>query len=100
MVNLGNLEYAKGNLDVAIEYFEGARDSNPRSPSPYVGLAQSHFDLRNPAEVRSNYQALRDLSPRIAERFSYLIENIETSSRASDSLETILLWAEDEDVDE
>ena len=83
LVNLGATAYAKRDFKVATELYEQALRADPRSSGALLGLARVNFEMENYGATRSALDQLKQVDPRLAEKFAYLSGKADQAARAS-----------------
>lgn len=98
--NLGNICYMERRYEEALYFYTKAAEVKPDSPLVVAGLARTKFELEKFDEAQNDYSRLADISPDLAENYSY-IGNTETSifraSAAMDKGKTLWETGEDEE---
>jgi len=97
LINLGNIAFMGKKFEKAIDYYEKAENIQPENKLIILGIARANHELENYGTVRKAYQKLKDISPDLAERFSYLTLRGTDAVRAADQadLQEVVLWEED-----
>ena len=92
-INLANLLNSAGKTGEAVTLLEKGLNFNPDSPLMNLLLARGYYTLEKNEETEKYYTRVRDVSPDLAARFSYLGESAQAGSRAGtgEDLEH-LLW--------
>jgi Tfp pilus assembly protein PilF len=95
LINLGNLAFVEKDYHGALKYYENAHKANPDNVSILIGMAKANYELENYSAVASAYERGKELNPKLAERYSYLVASEEETSRASSVIrEEDVLWDE------
>jgi len=85
LINLGNLSFLKGDLEVALGYFERAAEYKPDDPTVLLNLARINNELDQVARVRLYYAQLEEADPELGIEFAYLGDGeSEGGARAAD----------------
>ena len=96
LVNLGNLEFLRPDMEAALSWFERAGRVAPSDPRVLLALARTSHALEDYRSSRKSYDELKRLDPGLAARYAYLELKGEEALRAaaaSGSIETVE-WAE------
>jgi tetratricopeptide (TPR) repeat protein len=98
LLNMGNLYYLEGDYFKAREFYSRAEKRSPDHPKVLLSLARANHQLENYTTTRDAYTKLQQVSPELAERFSYLDLQGEEASRATDisTVRDLVLWEETE----
>jgi tetratricopeptide (TPR) repeat protein len=97
LVNMGHLAYFKNDVKSARAYYDRAYAMNPSDIALVLSLAKITFESSQYEDSTRYYSKLRELSPDMAARYSYLsVEGSSDSARASDSerMKGIVEWDE------
>jgi tetratricopeptide (TPR) repeat protein len=84
-VNLGNIAFLQGDFKKAFTLFDAAWRKEPDSPGALLGLARASHKLENFGIVQEAYGRLKELSPEVARKYSYLEMRGEEAARAASS---------------
>jgi len=95
LVNLGNICFLKEDYTSAQNWYSRAAVLDPDNKSILVGLARTNYELENYAVANRLYDMLIVASPSIAEKYSYLVFDKSSDTRAGIQLGFIdMLWDE------
>jgi Tfp pilus assembly protein PilF len=83
LVNLGNIYYLSRDLIRAKSYYERAYNVEPANSAALLAAARVNHDLENYRVSDQLYAQLKNRSPDLAERYSYLEMRGEEAARAS-----------------
>ena len=72
IVNLGNVSYLQGEMDLAYTYYQRALDDAPGNTGALLGLARASYELEKYGETDSALSRLQSMAPAIAAEFAYL----------------------------
>jgi len=98
LVNLGMLAFLDGEYDEAYDYYRRAGRIRENHATVLLGIARVQHELRNYEEASTSYTRLKDVSPDLAARYSYLdLEGNAGIGRASDAAgaRTAPVWEEE-----
>ncbi len=98
LVNLGMLAFLDGEYDEAYDYYRRAGRIRENHSTVLLGIARVQHELRNYEEASTSYTRLKDVSPDLAARYSYLdLEGNGGLGRASDAAgaRTAPVWEEE-----
>jgi tetratricopeptide (TPR) repeat protein len=98
LINLGNIRFAAQDYRNALALYQRARSRDPQNGIAILGLARAYASLGNDSDARTAFEALRKISPDLANRFAYLAEPASDSARAASREPAMksLVWAEGE----
>ncbi len=98
-LNLGNLEFLRGDLLDAADLYEQAQDLAPENPFILLAVAKVHHELENYGMAERAYTTLQEVAPVVAADFEYLQFRGSDAARASDAADqrNVILWGEDEE---
>lgn len=94
LINLGNIHYIEGEMEIALEYYERAYAAAPENVTVLLGNARVNHSLGNFELSKIQYDELRAKDPELAAKFSYLDSSIgsdEKSARIGDA-EGMVIW--------
>jgi tetratricopeptide (TPR) repeat protein len=96
LVNMGNLDFVKGNNEKAADYYERAVAADPKSAAALIALARTRYAQEKYAAARELYQKAVAIDQALTDRFAYLAAQGAGSGRASDaaSLAGAVIWGE------
>jgi tetratricopeptide (TPR) repeat protein len=97
LVNLGHVARLKGDRRAALDYYDRALRVNPDSIPGLLASAQLHHEMENYGLVGELYRKLKELDPKLAQRFSYLGLRGEEASRAAEigNVKGVVEWDEE-----
>ncbi|MEE8440138.1 MAG: hypothetical protein V3S41_00330 [Spirochaetia bacterium] len=98
-LNLGNLEFLRGDFLTASDLYEQAQDLDPDNPAVLLAVAKVHHELENYGMADRAYSALQEVAPIVAANFEYLQFRGSDAGRASDAAEqrNVMIWGEEEE---
>ena len=98
-LNLGNLEFLRGDLLEAADLYEQAQDLAPENPSILLAVAKVHHELENYGMAERAYTTLQEVAPLVAADFEYLQFRGSDAGRASDAADqrNVIIWGEEEE---
>lgn len=98
-LNLGNIEFLRGNFEEAADLFDKAKDLEPDSALVLLAIAKANHELENYGTAERAYENLQVVAPAIAADFEYLQFRGSDAARASDAAvqKNIILWGEEEE---
>jgi hypothetical protein len=82
-MNLGNIAYLDGDLASAKMNYERALGQDPEYPAAILGLTRIAHDREDFETAHASYEQLAEVSPELAERFSYLGSETQSVGRAA-----------------
>lgn len=86
LVNMGHMAYIRNDLNGARAYYDRAYAMNPSDIALVVSLAKISFESSQYDDSARFYSRLKQLSPEMATRYSYLsVEGTSDTTRAADS---------------
>ena len=96
LVNLGNIYYLSRDLTRAKTYYERAFNVEPTNSTALLAVARVNHDLENYRLAEQLYAQLKNSSPALAERYSYLEMRGEEAARASavGQIKETVVWDE------
>jgi tetratricopeptide (TPR) repeat protein len=97
LVNMGHMAYVKSDLKGARVYYDRAYAMNPSDVALVLSLAKLSFESSQYEDSARYYSRLKELSPEMATRYSYLaVEGTSDTTRASDTerMKGIVEWDE------
>lgn len=86
MVNLGNLAYLDSRMQEARQLYKQVLQGNPEYPPALLGLAKVEYSEENYDEAKTTFDRLTEISPTLADRYSYLGTPENEVTRASSAL--------------
>lgn len=94
LINLGNIYYLKGNMNVASTYYDRAYRREPDNPTVLLCVARVNHELGNYNIAQSTYQKLENRDPELAKQFAYLTLTSTESARAAEAsrLKERVVW--------
>ena len=92
LTNMGNIQYLRGDLAGAKEYYNRANEQSPDNPTILVNLTQVSRLLEERDRVKELFNRLLQIDPETAERFRFLISEDADTARAGEK--EVLLWEE------
>lgn len=97
MINIGNIYYLQDDIETALIYYQQAEQVAPEKPTVLLSLSRTNHKLENYYGARQAYDKLKEVSPGLADRFSYLDLRGEEADRASKAgdLQEVMIWAEE-----
>ena len=95
LVNLGNLYLIQGKIETALGYFRSGLEIDPDSASVLIGLARASYEQGDYETVRELYGRITELTPSLAERYSYLVAGQDVVTRASEAARVDVRWEEE-----
>jgi len=102
LVNLGHIDFLDGEYSDASDYYERVLDIKPDHTGALLAEARAQHELENYGNVRTYYEQLRSLSPRLAADFAYLdlsSSNEASRAQAASAVRDRVIW-ETEDEEE
>jgi hypothetical protein len=102
LMNLGHLDFLAEEYLKASTFYQRAATVKTDSPRALLALARTDHELENYGNVRRYYAKLEELSPKLAEDYSYLDLRASESVRAEESmrLRSIVAWETEEEESE
>ena len=97
--NLGNIKFLKGEYSTALEYYEKAAELKPRNPLVVAGLARTNFELEKFEDAQDEFVRLTEISPELAENYSYIGNTGNSIVRASAALDKGKTFWDDEETE-
>ena len=94
LVNMGNIEYLKGDLTRARTYYTQASRMDPFNPYVLLGIARVSFEQENFGSSRDAYSKLEIVDPDLADRFAVLTGTGPDALRAAleSDLRRVVFW--------
>jgi len=95
IINRANLYYQLDDMEQAKDFYQLARKIDPQQPKAALGEMLVEYEQGNIDNVQKIYNQIKEISPAIAERYSYLVNESSSINRAAEagSKENIL-WEE------
>jgi tetratricopeptide (TPR) repeat protein len=84
LINLGNVYYLRGDMDVASVYYDRAYRQEPDNPKVLLCVARVNHELGNYEVAQSTYRRLESKDPELAKQFAYLTLTGTESARAAE----------------
>ncbi|MEE8441887.1 MAG: hypothetical protein V3S41_09210, partial [Spirochaetia bacterium] len=103
LLNLGHIAYLDEEYRTAVNYYEKVLGLQSAHPNALLAAARANHELENYGNVRTYYEQLRVLSPRLAVDYSYLdlsSSNETARAQAASQLKDRVLWEENEEESE
>jgi tetratricopeptide (TPR) repeat protein len=96
LINLGNINYLKGNMRDAKEYYDRAYRQDPDNPKVLLTVARVNHEMENYGTVKETYTRLKKVDPDLAQQFAYLDLRGEDATRAAaiGRVKEVVLWEE------
>jgi tetratricopeptide (TPR) repeat protein len=96
LVNLGNVYFLQGKMDLALQYFERARGIIGNEPKLLLALAKVSFAREQYEAARQYFAQLQKLDSSLASRFTYLQGQGEQGQRAAEAAQAqeVVQWLE------
>ena len=97
LLNLGNIKLIDDRPAQALEYYQRALTLEPENETVILAMARTSHSLGNTQSASDYYEKLKNISPELAERFSYLDSGKNEGERASsiNASEGIVIWEEE-----
>ncbi len=95
MMNLGNIHFINGNMELALKYFTKVLEISPDNTYALLGFAKVSFELDDYESVVSSFDKIESLDPGVAEKYKYLVSRSDDSSRASAAVKGAFEWDEE-----
>lgn len=97
LVNLGNIHFLADDLFTALDYYEAAQAVAPDNPDVLLNIARANHEIENYGTARRAYAQLQEVSPSLANRFSYLDLRGDEAARAAQAgdVEGVMIWSEE-----
>lgn len=97
LVNLGNIYYLSDDVYAALDYYEAAENVAPENPAVLLSIARANHDIENYGTARRAYAKLREVSPSLANRFSYLDLRGDEAQRAAEAgdVADLIYWSDE-----
>lgn len=97
-INLANVHIETGRMDDAVGVLEDGLGQKPDSSILNLLLARVYYDLGDKSNATKYFSVVRDESPELAERYSFIGGSSDATRRAGISpSETPLIWDEGEE---
>jgi tetratricopeptide (TPR) repeat protein len=84
LINLGNIYYLKGDMNIASVYYDRAYRKEPDNPKVLLCVARVNHELGNYDVAQSTYRRLASRDPELAKQFAYLTLTGTESARAAE----------------
>jgi tetratricopeptide (TPR) repeat protein len=84
LINLGNIYYLKGDMNIASLYYDRAYRREPDNPKVLLCVARVNHELGNYDVAQSTYSKLERSDPELARQFAYLTMTGTESARAAE----------------
>jgi tetratricopeptide (TPR) repeat protein len=96
LINMGNVYYARDDMDRALEYYERVYEKEPDNTRVILNIARVNHSLENYGIVKQYYDRLVSADPALASQFSYLLLRGEEAKRGAEVVEmrSFVIWAE------
>jgi tetratricopeptide (TPR) repeat protein len=102
LLNLGHIEFLDEDYRLASSYYDRVLRIQSDHPGGLLAAARANHELENYGNVRTYYEELRGLSPRLAADYSYLdltSSNDAARAQAASQLRSRVLWQADDEED-
>lgn len=97
-INVGNIAFLMEDYETAIAWYRQTMEKMPRNSAPVIGMARALYELDRFDEADVYFQKAAEMSPRLAERYSYLAARLAGNAvRASAAAERLgdMIWVEE-----
>jgi hypothetical protein len=84
LVNLGNISYLRKDGATAREFYERAYQQDPRNSQAVLTLAKLSHDSERYDDTAKYYASLKEIDPKLADKYAFLEMKGEAGSRAAD----------------
>jgi tetratricopeptide (TPR) repeat protein len=97
VLNLANIHYLTGSLDLAVRNYRRAAESMRNPAAAYLGLAMAENKLGNSEAAGKAYNEFAALAPGRAEEYAFLAESRNDVPRSSSAFgDSRVLWEDEE----
>jgi tetratricopeptide (TPR) repeat protein len=96
LVNLGNVNYLRADLESALTYFSRAYKADKTNATALLGLARVSSEQEDYGTAKRYYDALKQQDANLAKQFAYLELKGEASTRAAEisQLKEVVVWSD------
>ena len=97
LVNLGNIQYLKGEWEGALKFYERASRKAPDDPLVLLPIARVYHQLEKYDLARGAFSKLKKTDPQLADRYAYLDQRGDDTARAADlaQMEGVVEWSDE-----
>ena len=103
LLNLGHIAFLDEEYRTAAGYYDKVLSLQSTHPNALLAAARANHELENYGNVRTHYEQLRGLSPRLAADYSYLdlsSSNETARAQAADQVKGRVIWEASEEESE